>query len=154
MSAGQRDDRGQTEMEKLLGRLVPDPAPPGLRERVLGAAVGARRSAALAPWMRMSAAACSVVIVAVLGIDPLVGRRETVRLAAFLGVPGTTEPMARESDSLWAELGVDTGDIDRILLRGIVVSGAKGRESYLKDHLHARDRLKGMIDYENAEDLN
>ena len=155
-----KDDRtaaiggGPPEVELELGRLAAAPVPTGLRRRVLDRALESRENAVLTPGMRVLAIACSALIVAALVIDPLIVRRETARMAALLGAPGITEPMARESDSLWAELGVDTGDIDRILLKGIVVSGAKGRESYLRDHLHARDRLKGMIDYENAEDLN
>ena len=155
-----KDDRtaaiggGPPDVELELGRLAAAPVPTGLRRRILDRALESRENAVLTPGMRVLAIACSALIVAALVIDPLIIRRETARLAALLGVPGITEPMEQEPDSLWAELGVDTGDIDRILLSRIVASGGKGRESYLKDHLHARGLLKGMIDYENAEGLN
>jgi hypothetical protein len=142
------------DVERELARLTGATVPPGMRQRVLDRATGARRDTALTPGMRGMAVVCSALIAAVLVIDPLIVKHETARLAALLGVPEITEPTARESDSFWAELGVDPGDIDRTLLKGIVASGAKGRGFNLKDHLHARDRLKGMIDYENAEGLN
>lgn len=142
------------DVERELARLTGATVPPGMRQRVMDRATGARGDTALTPGMRGMAVVCSALIAAVLVIDPLIGKHETARLAALLGVPVITEPASQESDSFWAELGVDKGDIDRILLRGIVVSGAKGREFNLKDHLHARDRLKGMIYYENTEGLN
>jgi len=156
-----RDDRGRdvfedgaAGVERELRRLVPAAAPPGLRGRVVARAAEARRGALLAPWMRVSAVACSVLIVTVLGIDPLIVRHEAVRMAALLGVAGGSEPTERESDFLWAELGVDMGVIDRALRGGIARFGSKGSEASLRDHLQARDRLKGMTDYENAEGLN
>lgn len=141
------------DVEGGLGRLAAIPVPPDLRQRVLEQAKGARRNTALTPGMRRLAVVCSALIVAALVIDPLIVRRETARMAALLGVPGAAEPALREADSLWAELGVDTGDIDRALSRGIARFGSTGSEASLRDHLQARDRLKGMTDYEDTEGL-
>ena len=68
-----RDDRrnapssGPSDIERELGRLVPAPAPPGLRGRVLRSRSRVRANAALTPRMRTMAVVCSALIVAVLG---------------------------------------------------------------------------------------
>ncbi len=142
------------DVEGELGHLAAAPVPSGLRQRVLDRATGARRNAALTPGMRGLAVVCSALIVAALVIDPLTGRHEAARMMALLDVTSAAEPEERGSDSLWAELGVDPGDIDRAWRRGAAMFGSKGSEASLKDYLQMRDWLKGMIDHENAEALN
>jgi hypothetical protein len=83
------------------------------------------------------------LIVAVLAVDPLVGRREAARLEGLRGVPGVSEAMGPGSDPLfWAELGVGARDMDRALGRRIVKPGPK-----------AKDRQKGTIDHEDPESI-
>jgi hypothetical protein len=103
--------------------------------------------------MRILALACSAMIVAVLAVDPLVGRYEAVRLEGLLGVPRISEPKEPGIDPLWAELGVGAKDIDRTLGRGTVRPGSRGREASLKDYIRAKDRLKGTIDHEDPESI-
>lgn len=134
---------GTSDIERELNRLDAAPVPPGLRGRVLGRARESRANAALTPGMRILALACSALIVAVLAVDPLVGRREAARLERLRGVPRVSEPKGPESDPLfWAELGVGARDMDRALGRGIVKPGSK-----------ANERLKGTIDHEDPESI-
>ncbi len=151
MSAEQRDEREQAEMEKLLGRLVPDPALPGLRERVLGAAVGARRSAALTPGLRRLAVACSIVIIAVAVAGPLVGKHEAERLAAVLD--GRSRASRAESpEPEFAELlGGDERGANRLaVLQAFAASAARAdRPTKL---VEAFERLKGWLNDETLED--
>ena len=134
---------GPSDIERELNQLDAAPVLPGLRGRVLGRARESRANAALTPGMRILALACSALIVAVLAVDPLVGRREAARLEGLRGGPGVTEPKGPESDPVfWAELGVGARDMDRALGRGIVKPGSK-----------AKDRLKGTIDHEDPESI-
>ena len=85
------------DVEKDLERLAPVAAPPGLRERVMDRAVQSRKSAALSPRMWILAAACSIVIVALLAIDPLMARHEDARLAAVIDGRQTSRPTGKEA---------------------------------------------------------
>ena len=133
---------GPSDIERELNRLDAAPVPPGLRGRVLGRARESRANAALTPGMKILALACSALIVAVLAVDPLVGRREAARLEGLRGGPGVSELKGPESDPFWAELGVGARDMDRALGRRIVKPGPK-----------AKDRLKGTIDHEDPESI-
>ena len=69
---GRKDvERDLMDIERDLERLKPVAVPAGSPARVLDRAAEARKSAALSPKMRVLAAACSIVIIAVLGLDPL-----------------------------------------------------------------------------------
>ena len=72
-------EAGAAGVERELRRLVPAAVPPGLRGRVVARAAEARRGALLAPWMRVAATVCSLLIVAALGVrhDRRQARRRT-----------------------------------------------------------------------------
>ena len=90
---GRKDvERDLMDIERDLERLKPVAAPAGLRRRVLDRAAEARKSAVLSPKMRVLAAACSIIIIAVLGLDPLIRKHETARLAALLDGRQTSFP--------------------------------------------------------------
>jgi hypothetical protein len=139
------------DIERSLGQLVPKPAPPGLRERVLDSAIEVRKNAAMTPRMRTVAVVCSILIVAVLGVDPLISRHEAARMAALLDGPGVSAPIEEEVRLLWAEVGGDLGDLDKFCKEGILLSRLGSRGGSREAFLEARDWLKGMIDHEDPE---
>jgi len=151
-----RDDRGRdvlrdgtTGVERELRRLVPAAVPPGLRGRVVARAAEARRAALLAPWMRVSAVACSVLIVTVLVADPLISRHEEARLAALLDgrsaaeAPGHTVPELAEV----LGQGAEAGRLAR--LRTMAASAVRKNEQ--RGFFEARKGLKGWLDDETSE---
>lgn len=145
---------GSPEIERELRRLAAGPVPPGLRQRTLGRAAEARKKAALAPWMRLVAAGCSILIAAVLLADPLAGRHETARLAALLD--GRTAPMAADDEaSVVAEaVGGSEGAAEaaRAVRLGNLAAAASRRERG-RQVTEARKRLKGWLADESSEDL-
>jgi hypothetical protein len=153
MTIDERDDRNRADIEGALGRLVPQATPPRLGGRVLGAALEARKNAVLTPRMRIAAVACAILIVAVLGADRLVGRRQAAQMATLLDGPGVSNLAGQDVAALWAELGADLGDSDRFQRVGIALSRLKERDGPRKVMLEQRDQLKGMIDHEIPEDI-
>jgi hypothetical protein len=139
------------DIEKSLGRLVPRGIPPDLGRRIIGHARDARKNAVMTPRMRIVAVVCTVLIGAVLGTDPLLGRHESARIAALLGSPGVSNPAGEEIRLLWAELGADLGDFDKLRREGIVLSRMGSRNDPPWAYFEAQDRLKGMIDHEDPE---
>jgi len=141
------------DIERDLERLAPVAAPAGLRDRVMDRTVQARNSAALSPRMRILAAACSVVIIAVLMIDPLIGRHEAARIAALLDGQSSarvaTEEAARLAEALGGQ-GIEDGGIVRLE----VMAAVAAREDRGRDFFEARARLKGWLDNETSENLN
>jgi len=150
-----RKDAGRDlmDIERDLERLAPVAAPAGLRDRVMDRAAQARNSAALSPRMRILAAACSVVIIAVLMIDPLIGRHDAARIAALLDGQSSarvaTEEAARLAEALGGQ-GIEAGGIIRLE----VMAAVAGREDRTRDLFEARMRLKGWLDNETSENLN
>lgn len=145
--------RDLTDIERDLERLAPVAAPAGLRDRVMDRTAQARNSAALSPRMRILAAACSVVIIAVLMIDPLIGRHEAARIAALLDGQSSarvaTEEAARLAEALGGQ-GIEAGGIVRL----VVMAAAAAREDRGRDFFEARARLKGWLNNETSENLN
>ena len=145
--------RDLTDIERDLERLAPVAAPAGLRDRVMDRTAQARNRAALSPRMRILAAACSVVIIAVLMIDPLIGRHEAARIAALLDGQSSarvaTEEAARLAEALGGQ-GIEAGGIVRLE----VMAAAAAREDRGRDFFEARARLKGWLDNETSENLN
>ena len=139
------------DIEESLKRIVPKPAPPGLRQRVLASALESRKDAALTPRMRIAAIVCSILIVAVLGADSLLGRHESAQIAALLDDPGVLAQVEEDVRLLWAEVGGDLGELDKFRREGIFLSrlGSRGGSGWA--YLEARDWLKGMFDHEDPE---
>lgn len=148
MSIDEREDRSRADIEGALGQLRPQAIPPRLSGRVLGAAFEARKNAVLTPRMRIAAVACAILIVAVLGADRLVGRRQAAGMAALLDGPGVSILAGQDVAAFWAELGADLGDSDRFQRVEIALSRLKERDDRRKAMLEQRDRLKGMIEHE------
>ena len=157
MKDDERNDRGRDVLEdgaagveRELGRLVPAAVPPGLRGRVIAQAAEARRGALLAPWMRVSAAACAVLIVTVLVAGPLVGRHEETRLATLLNgrsgaaAPGDTFPELAE---VVLGQGAEAGRLAR--LRTMAASAV--RKNGPRGFFEARKGLKGWLEDETSE---
>jgi len=137
------------EIEKDLGRFSPIGAPAGLRQKVMDRALEARKSAMLSPRMRLAASACSLAIVLVLGLDPLIARQEAARMAALLdGRPGARQP--GETLELALALGGNGGEAERLShLQSLAASAI--REDALREFVEARIRLKGWLDNETLE---
>lgn len=150
-----RKDAGRdlTDIERDLERLAPVAAPAGLRDRVMDRTAQARNCAALSPKMRILAAACSVVIVAVLMIDPLIGRHEAARAAALLDGQSSarvaTEEAARLAEAPGGQ-GIEIGGIVRLE----VMAAAAAREDRGRIFFEARARLKGWLNNETSENLD
>ncbi|MEN6560755.1 MAG: hypothetical protein ABFD52_08285 [Acidobacteriota bacterium] len=145
---------GSPEIERELRRLATGPVPPGLRQRVLKRAAEARRRTALAPWMRLVAAGCSILIAAVLLADPPARRHEAARLAALLD--GRTAPMTADGEAgVVAEaVGGSEGAAEaaRAVRLGNLAAAASRREQE-RQVIEARRGLKGWLTDEAAEDL-
>ena len=144
---------GQDDIEKEFERLVPQPVPPGLRERVLGAALEARRATALTPRMRLAAAACLVMILAALGFGPILGRREAARLAALLDGRPEADGAAMKAGELAEMTGLERVDAERMVKLLSLASSAQRaeRRSRLGEDL---TEPKGWSAYEISQDLN
>jgi hypothetical protein len=142
-----RFETGAAGIERGLRRLVPAAVPPGLRGRVVARAAEAGRGALLAPWMRVSAVACSVVIVAVLAVDPLVGRHEAARLAALLDGRSAAAAPGEAASELAEVEGAEAGRLAR--LRTMAASAI--RKNGQKGFFEARKGLKGRLEDETSE---
>lgn len=158
MTLEDRDARGRDNseagaagVERELGRLVPAVLPPGLRQRVLSRAAFARRSALVSPAMRAAAAACSLLIAAVLLIDPLVGRHEAALLTALLGGRNAAAPAAESVPELAEALSGKAGEVGS-LARLRAAAESAGSENTVRNAIEARKRLKGWSSDETSED--
>lgn len=157
MKMDRRDDRGRdvfedvaTGVERELRRLVPAAVPPGLRGRIVARAAEARRGPLLAPWMRVSAVACSVLIVTVLVTDPLIGRHEEARLAALLDVrSAAAAPGDAASELAEVVLGqeAEAGRLARLRTMAASVIRKNGQRGFFE----ARRGLKGWLEDETSE---
>jgi len=145
--------RGPADTEGELRRLVPSTVPLGMRRRVLDSALNARLNAVLTPGMRALAVACTIVIVAALAIEPLVGRHEAARMTALLDGRGVSNQAGEEARLLWAEVGGDLADPDKFRMAVIVFSRLGSRHESRPAFFEARDRWKGMIDHEDPENF-
>jgi hypothetical protein len=145
---------GPPDIEGELGRLAPGPVPPGLRDRILDRAGEARKSAVLTPGLRALTVACAALIVAILVIDPLVGRHEAARLAALLD--GRTAPPTENTEaSVLAEVVGGTGEAVKAarLARLEIFAAAAARRERERRNTEARKWLKGWLAHEASEDL-
>jgi hypothetical protein len=141
------------DIERSLGQLVPKPAPSGLRERVLDSALESRRNAPFTLRMRAVAGVCFVLTSLAMIGDAVISKRQSGRIAALLGGPGVSKPAGEEARLLWAELGSDLGDLDKLRREGIALSRLGSRHDSRWAFIEARDRLKGMIDHEDPENF-
>lgn len=135
-------------VERELQRFVPREIPAALRERVLGRAAATRQGAALAPWMRVAAIACMVLIVSLLALDPLLSRHGEARLAALLdgrSMSTTVPDMAVEL----AEAGIGTEAA--LWSRLQFLAAAAARKSPEGANLETLERLKGWWKDEDTE---
>ena len=141
------------DLERDLERLVPKPAPPGLRERVLFAALEARGEAALTPRMKIAAMACAALLAVVLGFGHLLGRREAARLAALLDGRPSTRMEVMAAGELAEMAGLESADAERMVRRLALASSAERekRRSRFDEGLRGP---KGWSAYEMSEDLN
>jgi hypothetical protein len=112
-----------------------------------------RGKALLSPGMRFVAVTCSALIVAVLMIDPLIGRHEAARAAALLDGQSSarvaTEEAARLAEALGGQ-GIEIGGIVRLE----VMAAAAAREDRGRIFFEARARLKGWLNNEASENLD
>lgn len=139
------------DIEKSLARLVPKPGPHGLRQRIIGHALKARKKAVVTPRMRALAAICLVLTSIVMVGDAVVSKWQSGRIAALLGGPVVSKPAGDEARLLWVELGADLGDFDKFRREGIALSRLRSRDDSRYAFFETRDWLKGMIDHEDPE---
>jgi len=145
-----RLERDAAGLERALRDLISVKTPPGLRERVLSSASVSRGNAALAPWMRVVAAACASTVLAVLLIDPLLGRQEAARLTAVLdGRPSA--PAAEPALELDEVLAGNAGEMSR-MARLQTLARLSGQDEIKRDFIKARTRLEGWLEDETSED--
>lgn len=157
MRLGDRDVRrredfeaGGAGVERELGRLVPAAIPPGVRQRVLSRAEFARRSIMLSPAMRVAATACSLLIAAVLLIDPIVARHEAARLTALLDGRNSAAPATESTPELAEALSGKASEVGSLArLRAAVESAGSGNT--VRSAIEARKRLKGWFSDETSE---
>lgn len=157
MKTDRRGDRGRdvfeagaAGVERELRRLVPAAVPPGLRGRVVARAAEARRGALLAPWMRVAATVCSLLIVAALGFDTIVGRHETDRLMTLLdGRVSVAPSIEGEPEISYALIG--RGTEAELLTRLRTRAAVAMRKNAEQDYFEARRWLKGWLAYESSE---
>lgn len=148
--AGHRE-AGTSAVERELARLVPVDVPTGVRGRVLARSGEARRAAALAPWMRVAAAACSLLIGAALGFDAIASRHGEARLAALLDGPKAVDPRAETTPEL-VEAGLGTRIEAERWARVHELAAAAARKPVPGANLAALERLKGRWKYDTPED--
>lgn len=137
-------------VERELGRLVPAAVPPGLRQSVLSRAEFARRSVLLSPAMRITAAACPLLIAAVLMLDPFVVRHEAARLTALLDGRNSAAPPAESDPELAEALSGRAGELASLARLRAAVESA-GSENTIRSAIEARIRLKGWVVDETSE---
>lgn len=140
-----------SDVETALGRLAAAAAPPGLRRRVLDRAREASGNAVLAPWMRVAAAASSVLIGLVLAVDPFIGRYVQARLAASIDLRPFARPASESRSELDDILAVGAREADRIV-RLQALTAPAGRGETPGDLIEIYKNLKGWLDYETSED--
>lgn len=157
MTLGGRDVRGREDFEagaagaeRDLGRLVPAAVPPGVRQRVLSRAEFARRSVILSPAMRAAATACSLLIAAVLLIDPFVVRHEAASLTALLDDRDSAAPATESVQELAEALSGRAGELASLARLRAAVESA-GSEIKIRRAIEARKRLKGWFVDETSE---
>ena len=92
-------------LEKTLAELVPRPAPPGLKGRILASADEVKERVVMTPRMWSVAAACLVLIAAVLVGDAIISRSQMDEIFALVGRPSAPAPPAQDLSSVLAELG-------------------------------------------------
>jgi hypothetical protein len=146
--------RGSPEIERHLGRLAPAQVPPGLRRRVIGRAGESRGKALLSPEMRIAAVACSILIVALLAVDPSLNRLESARLASFVG--GQIQPgPAAGSSAVLAEVLGGAGEAAEAarMARWEIIAKPASRKERERQVTEARKWLKGWLANEALEDL-
>ncbi len=146
--------RGSSDIERDLGRLTPAPVPPGLRQRIIGRARESRGKPLLSPAMRIAAVTCSVLIVALLAVDPSLNRLERARLAALVdgrGHPVPAEEMSSVLAEVVGETGVTAGAAQ--FARWEIIAAAAARKEQGRQVTEARKRLKGWLANEALEDL-
>jgi hypothetical protein len=92
-----------------------------------------------------------MIILAVLGLDPLIGARESARLAALLdGRPAFSAPS--QAAELAEALGGNDREVGR-LVRLQLAAAAAARKERRHEVTEAWRRLKGWLEDENPEDL-
>jgi hypothetical protein len=142
-------EAGAAGIERELKRLVPAGLPPGSRDRVVRRAAEARGDTALAPWMRVAAAAGAALIGVILVLDPIQSRHEQARLAVLLeGRAGSPAEPDAAAELAEAGLGAEAALWSR--LQGL--AAAASRRSPAGAHLAVLERLKGWWEYEDPED--
>lgn len=143
-------EAGASAIERELRRLVLAAVPSGLRGRVVGRAAETRRGALLAPWLRLSAVACSVLIVTVLVADPLIGKHEEARLAALLdGRSAAAAPGEKVPELAEAVFGLGA-EADRLALLQTMTASSM-RKNERRRFFEARKGLKGWLEDETCE---
>lgn len=140
-------------VERELRRLVPAAVHRGLGERILDRAAEVRRAATLRPWMRLAAAACSVLIVAVLALDPVLARHEAARMASILDGRPAASPEAEDAAVLAEAVGGTGGaaEASRTARLGTMIA-ASSRQELGRRAIEGRRRLKGWLEHEISED--
>ena len=141
------------DIEESLGRLVPKPAPSGLRQRVLASALESRKNVAMTPRMRLVASVCLMLLIAILGVEPLIMRHESARMAALLDGRSPTQTVAEEASELADMMGGQVGEV-QALMRLQIMASSGIREAEFRDGLEARKRMKGWLENEGQEILN
>lgn len=141
-------------IEESLKRLVPRAVPPGLGDKVVGRALGSRRNALVTPRLRTVAAVSVALAMTALIGDAIVSKRQSEEMDGLLAGAGAAQRAVSAAGSLWAELGPELGDLDRFRRGEMVLPRRGDRGGSERAYFEIREKLKGWIDHENAEDLH
>jgi hypothetical protein len=144
---------GSPDAEGDLGRLTPAPVPPGLRGRVMGRAAQTRKHAALTPRLRIAAVVCAVLILVVLGVEPILGKLEAMQIAAlFDGGPGAlaTGMTMTEVSELADLTGIQGAEAAWLIRSQARFTRAERRRRFGED----LKGLRGWLEYEASEIFN
>jgi hypothetical protein len=137
---------GDRNVEEMLRSAELKPAPPGLRERVLEAAVKHKEEAGwMTPLLRWCLAGCAVALSVIFIADGLVARTQRDRLQAlFDGSPSARNPVDDASRMLAEVYGQSlTG---KMLAQNELVLAQKLKASELRREDMIRELLKEDFD--------
>lgn len=144
--------RGSSDIERDLGRLGPAPVPPGLHQRVMERAAQTRKRAVLTPRLRITAVVCAALILVVLGVEPILGKLEVMRIGALLD--GGPEVLATGMTMTEASELADLTGIQRAEAAWLIRSQARFTREERRRFGEDLKGPKGWLEYEASEIFN
>jgi hypothetical protein len=143
----------ELDVEKLLESVAPEPAPHGLKGRVLRAVQEHRAGrAVLSPLLRLCFAGCTVILVIAIAADAALERRENAGLTALLGPQIQPEEQSIDSVLFGDIFGGSPSAAGMLELR-ILLTGERPDfriRSYVNQRVFFEEDING---HENKENI-